>query len=144
MLKKLSFRQKLFIYLSLVFTVFTVLVLVFQYEREKDFRKSQLENTLDNITELTHKYIKKNVLTESGNFKLLDSLKSIIPGPNIRITVISPRGFVLYDSEVTNYGDMENHLHRAEVQESVAENFGANIRESVTTGNSYYYYCSVL
>ncbi len=140
MLKKLSLRKKLFIYISIVFAVFTILVLIFQYEREKDFRKKQLENTLDNITELTHKYIKSNKLTETGNFKLLDSIKMIIPKPNIRITVISPKGIVLYDSEMPNYEEMENHLHRPEVQESVAADFGANIRKSVTTGNSYYYY----
>ena len=140
MLKKLSLRKKLFIYFSIVFAAFTILVLIFQYEREKDFRKKQLENTLDNITELTHKYIKSNNLTETGNFNLLDSIKIIIPRSNIRITVISPEGIVLYDSEMSNYEEMENHLHRPEVQTSVAADFGANIRKSATTGNSYYYY----
>lgn len=140
MFKKLSLRKKLFIYISIAFAVFTIFVLIFQYEREKDFRKKQLENTLNNITELTHKYIKINKLTESGNFNLLDSIKTIIPKPNIRITVISPKGIVLYDSEMPDYEEMENHLHRPEVQTSVAADFGANIRKSATTGNSYYYY----
>ncbi|MCD4773688.1 MAG: two-component sensor histidine kinase, partial [Bacteroidales bacterium] len=140
MLNKLSLRKKLFIYFSIVFAAFTILVLVFQYEREKDFRKKQLENTLDNITELTHKYIKSNKLAETGNFNLLDSIKTIIPRLNIRITVISPEGIVLYDSEISDYEEMENHLHRSEVQASIAADFGANIRKSETTGNSYYYY----
>ncbi|MEA3504862.1 MAG: hypothetical protein U9R32_06645, partial [Bacteroidota bacterium] len=140
MLKKISLRKKLFIYVSIVFTVFAILVLVFQYDREKDFRTKQLENTLDNITELTHKYISSNGLVGTGNFKKLDSIKTIIPGSNIRITVISPKGVVLYDSEIVDFEKMQNHLSRQEVQTSVAENFGANIRKSATTGNSYYYY----
>ena len=110
MLKKLSLRKKLFIYVSVVFAVFTIFVLIFQYEREKDFRRKQLENTLNNITELTNKYIKSKKLSETGNFNLLDSLKTIIPKPNIRITVISPKGIVLYDSEMPDYEEMENHL----------------------------------
>lgn len=140
MLKKLSFRLKLFIYLSVILAVFTVLVLIFQYEREKDFKKNQLENTLDNVTVLIHKYIQRNNITETGSFRLIDSIKTIIPGPNIRITVISPEGVVMYDSEVPDYEQMENHLYRPEVQESLTVDFGANIRTSATTGNSYYYY----
>ncbi len=140
MSKKLTFRQKLFLYLSVILAVFTVLVLIFQYEREKDFRKSQLENTLDNVTEVVHRYIDRYTLSETGDFRSLDSIKMILPKPNIRITVISPEGIVLYDSEVPDYKKMENHLHRPEVQESLSANFGANIRKSATTGYSYYYY----
>jgi len=140
MFKKLILRKKLFIYFSVIFAVFTILVLIFQYEREKDFRKKQLENTFDNITEITHKFIKSNKLTDTGNFNLLDSLMTIIPRLNIRITVISPKGVVIYDSEMSDYEEMENHLHRPEVQASKSADFGTNIRKSTTTGNSYYYY----
>lgn len=140
MLKKLNFQKKLFIILSAILTVFAVLIMIFQFEREKDFRKRQLENTLDNICELTHKYIERNALSETANYRLLDSLRPIIPGPDTRITLISSEGHVLYDSEVSDFKNMENHLYRPEVLGSVAEDFGANIRESATTGNSYYYY----
>ncbi|MBE0667459.1 MAG: two-component sensor histidine kinase, partial [Bacteroidales bacterium] len=57
-----------------------------------------------------------------------------------RITVINPVGVVLYDSEVRDYANMENHLQRPEVRGSVASDFGSNIRKSSTTGSSYYYY----
>lgn len=137
---KLSFRQKLFISLSIIFTVFTLLVLLFQFNREKNYRKSQLENTLDNVTELAHNYIARYHLAENKDFGRLDSLMEIIPMPNIRVTVIGAEGTVLYDSEVPDYETMENHLARPEVRESVASDAGANIRESATTGNIYYYY----
>ncbi len=137
---KLSYRQKLFLNFSVIFAVFTILVLVFQFEREKNFRKSQLEVTLDNITELTYNYIRQNDLFLSGNFRSLDSLAAIVPGFNIRITLIAKDGEVLYDSEVPDAGSMENHLSRPEVQETQKTGIGTNIRKSNTTGSSYYYY----
>jgi two-component system, OmpR family, phosphate regulon sensor histidine kinase PhoR len=137
---KLSYRQKLFLNFSVIFAVFTILVLVFQFEREKNFRKSQLEVTLDNITELTYNYIRQSDLFVSGNFRSLDSLAAIVPGFNIRITLIAKDGEVLYDSEVPDAGSMENHLSRPEVQETQKTGIGTNIRKSNTTGSSYYYY----
>ena len=136
----MNIRQKLFISFSVIFTVFTILVLLFQYEREKKFRTGQLENTLDNITELTHHFIEENAIAETGNFRMIDSLVEILPGPDTRVTVISPGGDVMFDSEVTDFEKMENHLQRPEVRGSVAAVYGANIRESATTGSSYYYY----
>lgn len=140
MLHAFSFRQKLFVTFTIIFTAFTLMVLAFQYNREKQFRKDQLENTLDNLTEITHNYIVSHALQDSGNFRQLDSLKVLLPGPETRITVIDPRGVVLYDSEVTDYTAMENHLERPEIRSSVGSTHGSYLRESSTTGNSYYYY----
>ena len=136
----MSFRQKLFISFASIFTVFTLLVMIFQYDREKKFRTGQLENTLDNISELAHNYMLSNSIVETGSFIMMDSLMEIIPAQNIRLTVINPSGVVLYDSEVTAVTRMENHLERPEVRQSVGSGSGANIRESATTGSSYYYY----
>ncbi len=140
MLVKLNFRQRLFISFSVIFIIFTILVLVFQFQREKGFKKSQLESQLDQITVLTHNYIRSNAILEEADFGKIDSLVGILPVQNIRVTVINPEGVVLYDSEVADYKGMENHLQRPEVRGSVASESGANIRESSTTGSSYYYY----
>ena len=136
----MSFRLRLFVSFATIFAIFTLLVLVFQYEREKNFKKEQLENTLDNITEIAHNYLVVNRIAATGNYHLMDSLLKIVPAPNIRLTVINTMGVVLYDSEVEDYGSMENHLSRPEVLEAHASGSGANIRKSATTGNSYYYY----
>ncbi|MDF1575685.1 MAG: ATP-binding protein [Bacteroidales bacterium] len=136
----MSFRQRLFLSFSAIFTVFTLLVLVFQYEREKNFKKLQLESTLDNITEIAHKYLENKAITRSGQYMLMDSILEILPARNIRLTMTDRGGTVLYDSEVPDYSSMENHLSRTEFQEALESGSGGNIRKSTTTGKSYYYY----
>ena len=120
--------------------VFTALVLVFQFQREKGYRIRQLESTLDNYSELTNNYILKNKLIQKGDLYRIDSIADIFPGLNIRISIINEKGTVLYDSEVKDHISMENHLDRPELQESIKEGTGSNIRKSKTTGISYYYY----
>lgn len=136
----MSFKYRLFISFSAIFVVFTLLVMVFQYDREKKFKIAQLENTLDNITETAHRYMVSHSIAGEGRYFLMDSLMEIVPAENIRLTVISHTGDVMYDSEVADYKSMENHLDRPEVHESIDSESGSAIRESATTGNSYYYY----
>lgn len=140
MRKKLSFRQRLFLNFSLIFAVFTILVLIFQFERERSFRRSNFESTLDNLTELTHHFIVSNGIAKTGRYPTIDSLVNILPGLDIRISVIDRNGSVLYDSEVNDVFAMENHLNRPEIEAALKEGSGANIRESETTGSRYYYY----
>lgn len=139
MLKKQSFRSKLFLYLFTIFIVFTVVILVFQYDREKEFRQEQLESTLNNISELSHRYIQRKNLVQSNNWRQLDSLKGLIPQSE-RITIINTKGIVLYDSFVKDFSQMKNHIDRPEIQKSIYSDFGTHIRESETTGSPFYYY----
>lgn len=140
MLKKRLFRRKLFLYLFPVFILFTLAVMLYQYNREREFKRLQLEQTLDDITELTHRYIASVVMKNADDYQLIDSLMRIVPQQGVRITVVSSVGDVLYDSQVDTLERMENHLMRPEVQLSVSKGYGAQIRKSVTTGQSYYYY----
>lgn len=135
-----SFRRKIFFYFIAVFIIFSAAILAFQYHREKSYREKQLENTLDNIAEITNKFIQQNRLMEEGDFQKMDEIKKILPQPNIRITIINANGVVLYDSFVADYKHMENHLHRPEVQKALYSGTGANIRTSATTKQVFYYY----
>lgn len=137
---KLKYRQKLFLYLSALFIVFTILVMFLQYNREKSFKREQMEMKLDNVAELTYNYIEKKKLFDRSNYSQLDSLYYYIPTKNVRITIINKLGTVLYDSEVSDPSKMENHLHRPEINIAQKSGYGSQIRESSTTGYEYYYY----
>lgn len=135
-----SFRGKIFFYFILVFLLFTAAILTFQYQREKIYRTRQLENTLDNITEITHRFVTNNNLIEKNESFRISEIKAIIPQPHIRITLILLDGTVLYDSSVKDFASMENHLHRPEIEKAIHHNTGSNIRKSDTTQEEYYYY----
>ncbi|MBN2805397.1 MAG: hypothetical protein JXR22_01965 [Prolixibacteraceae bacterium] len=124
----------------MAFSIFTAAILLFQYDREKKYRAGQLEITLDNITTFTHHFIEQNELITRNQINKIDSIISLLPITNERLTVIDNTGVVLYDSEVENVAAMENHLQRPEVQKSLYSGIGRSIRKSDTTKQTYYYY----
>ncbi len=140
MFKIQSLRSKLFLYLFITFVLFTLVILGFQFQREKAFRKEQLENTLDNMAELTYRYIERKNIFKTEQWRQLDSIKGLIPKSE-RITIIDSIGVVLYDSDVTDFENMENHKYRPEIKRAFfSKSPGRNIRKSETTGIPYYYY----
>ncbi|TNF38943.1 MAG: two-component sensor histidine kinase [Bacteroidetes bacterium] len=135
-----SFRRKLFLYYFSIILLFTVLMLAFQYHREKAIRIDALDSRLDDMSQLVDNYIRVNALSDSGNFRLIDSIFNLIPVPDLRITVIAIDGKVLYDSSVEDWSAMENHLNRPEVGKSLFSPYGTAVRHSESTGKDYYYF----
>lgn len=135
-----SFRRKLFLYYFSIFLLFTVLMLAFQYHREKAIRISALDARLDDMSQLVDNYIRSNSLNETGNFRLIDSIFNLMPVPDLRITIIAINGSVLYDSSVDDWSSMENHLNRPEVGKSLFSPYGTAVRRSGSTGKEYYYF----
>jgi two-component system OmpR family sensor kinase/two-component system phosphate regulon sensor histidine kinase PhoR len=120
--------------------LFTAAVILFQLNREKRYKTAQLENTLENVSEVIHNYIDLYQLMNTGDFNRADTLKILIPQKNIRITIVDLKGKVLYDSFVADYSNMENHLNRPEIQKALNAETGSNIRHSETTNQEFYYH----
>ena len=137
---KRTFRKRILINYLAVFSIFSLVVLAYQYDREKHYRTAQLENTLDNISEFSHRYIEHKKIFETGDFKSLDTLKSLLPIANTRVTVLDMTGKVVYDSFVSDVEHLENHLNRPEVQKALQFGKGSSIRLSATTNQKFYYY----
>jgi len=135
-----TFRQRIFINFFVVFFIFTLVVLGYQYDREKSYRTGQLESNLDNISEVTHRYIEHKNIFKSGDFKALDTLKALLPIETTRLTIIDMNGKVVYDSFVPDVQHIENHLQRPEILQALNSGKGSSIRLSTTTNQKFYYY----
>lgn len=70
------------------------------------------------------------------------NLENISP-QEIRLTLISPDGDVLYET-ATDQQTMENHIGRLEIQEALESGVGQDIRDSQTMGYQTYYYAQRL
>lgn len=132
-----SYNRKLFIYFFIVFALFSFVVGVFQFKREKQFRIEQLEISLNTYNQMVYNYLSSN--PESLNSA--DTIVKYFPDSNLRITIINLSGTVIYDSFVGDYEEMNNHLNRPEIQEAIKRgDSGRKIRFSNSTKRDYYYY----
>ena len=136
---RLSYKKKLFLYFLFVFTIFTVIIIAVQQNREKMYKTENFRSGLNSYTEILARYIQENNLLTSGH---IDSIADILPlfPESLRITIISPEGNVLYDNDAGNKEEIGNHLNRPEISGARYKKSGSNLRTSATTGIEYYYY----
>ncbi len=138
-----SIKWKLFTNYFLLFFVFLLSILIYQNLHEKEIKVSLLENRLNGYTQLIDKYIIKEKLITPEHLSLLDSIKTLIPPSETRITIFNLQGDVLYDNLVNNYRNLENHFKRPEFQKAIQSGSGFNVRHSTTTDVEYFYYAKV-
>ncbi len=133
---KLNYRQRLFLYFSIVFTVFTIGIVIVERAREKTFKTQALEERLDVYTDVIN-----DKLTNSNKVftNQIAELQQILPN-NIRLTLVDHQGKVRFDNIVDSFSSMENHLDRLEIQKALTDKKGSEIRASETNHQEYLYY----
>lgn len=128
MRKKIS---SYFFFLAVLAIVGTVLILTAVFYRA--FQKEVLQDLQSSAKVLQGTHVfddPDNVTFDSRN-------------KNLRITMISKDGTVIYDNEA-DVADMDNHGARPEVEEAFANGYGHDIRESATLKSSSYYYAVLM
>lgn len=136
---RLSYKKKLFLYFLIVFTIFTVIIIAVQQNREKTYKTENFRAGLNTYTDILARYINENHLLEEAHTDSITKILPLLPA-NLRITVMSPQGKVLYDNNINDKEKAENHLERPEISGARYKKYGSNIRTSATTGVEYYYY----
>lgn len=69
----------------------------------------------------------------------IKSIKNLLPN-NIRITIISLNGDVLFDNSINDYDNLNNHNNRPEILEAKNEGKGSDIRLSNSDNHKYLYF----
>ena len=135
-IRLLTFSRKLFLSVITLFVAFAACFMLFQYQREKSYKTELLNTQLQNYNEQLYSY-----MADAGS---LDSLKNYIMThmiPNLRVTIITPEGKVIFDSTDKNLEDFQNHSSRKEVQDALMYGSGYAINrfsESID-GEEFFY-----
>lgn len=124
---------KLLLSYSVLFVVLMLSVLLFQYNREREFRREQLNSRLGAYNDIIY----HNLDIKDNSH--LDSILGLMPDTALRVSIISREGNVIYDTSSGNEV-VENHFHREEIQEARNGSFGSAVRKSSVNGVEYYYY----
>ena len=109
---KLNFRLRLFLYVALAFTLFTLSVFLVEQTREKKFKTEAIEEKLDAYTDIVQKTIHNQPVESYPN--LLQSLEPLFP-QNLRLSIIEPDGKVVYDNDVSGWNSLENQDRKSVV-----------------------------
>lgn len=130
---KLRYKQKLFLYFAIIFAVFVVGVLAFEYSRNKTEKTKMLTEKLSDYAKIASKYYDKDNVDELNKFA------SFLP-PNLRLTVVERNGIVRYDNVVPDVKVMSNHSERPEIEQAFKAGEGTDIRMSESTKKPFLYY----
>ena len=131
-----SFGRKLFIYVTLLFLTFAVICVLFQYLREKEYKIELLNSKLQDCNDWINRDFTE---TKEENSDLLSIPLEHFGLKDLRITVITINGDVIYDSQKP-IEKLDNHLSRKEVETALKRGKGYDVRRmSESTGVTYFY-----
>ena len=134
----LPFSKRLFLSVVLLFISFAVCFLIFQYNREKEYKSDLLNMQLQNYNNRMYDFI-----ASKGGLNT-DSLHNYVSThmiPDLRVTLITPQGKVVYDNIQPDVSSFENHRTRKEVQDALMYGSGYDIsRHSASIKGGEYFY----
>lgn len=136
---KLSYKQRLFLYVTFIFSLFTLGIIIFVQAREQKLKTESLEVRLEAYAEIIKN---TRLLHPKENIpNVTDSLLTLLPH-NIRLSLIDEDGKMLFDTNIEQLSGLDNHAQRPEIEQARKETKGTDIRLSTTTGHPYLYYAS--
>ena len=124
-----KFHLRLFWSVTSALLLISICFAVFQYIRERQYKIDLLRNKLNCYTDTIHTSLKRGL-----------PFDSLIIGSHLRISIIDFSGKVIYDSDVKNLQNVENHSQRKEVRQAMEKGSGYDVRRrSASTGEVYFY-----
>ncbi len=137
LIMKISVGKKLYLSILSVFLVFAVAFIVFQQEREKQFKIDTLNLKLQDYNSRMEEHLR---LFPDFSEEALDRYVETHYIQNIRVTLIRANGDVLYDSKLKDYSHINNHSTRPEIASALKHGAGSTVdRNSETVHGDFFY-----
>lgn len=131
---KLRYHKRLFLWLILYSLLIIVLFVGFQYSRERQFKAEELNFRLQLINDEIIDYLNETGVGEIDSLAVHSTYF-----PDLRISVISREGKVLYDNSLDSL-PASDHRSRREIADALANGDGYSLRRhSESTGGTYFY-----
>lgn len=134
---KLSIGHRLYISVTVLFLIYAVCFMVFQQNREKQYKIDTLNLKLQTYNQRMHEAL---VLQDNKSEQTLNNFVKTHAEHNIRVTLIDRRGRVFYDNIFKDYARIGNHANRTEFIQAVKTGRGQTVdRNSSTLRHDYFY-----
>lgn len=130
---RVSYPQRLFLWLLGYSLLLAGCFIVFQYNREKAFKAEEMNTRL----QLINTYILTEL--EEGQDIRNISLADFHPFEDIRVSVMRADGSVIYDNSMDSLPGT-NHLDREEIKRALKSNSGYTVRRHSRSTGQYYFY----
>lgn len=133
----MTYKSKLLINFTLLFAAFTALLVLFQYNRERLYKRELLDSRLRSYADVVAEAANQDL--EHGDSVHYHEIARVMPA-ELRLTVIDRKGRVRFESTGHAPGEMGNHQERPEVRAALDDKEGSDIRISETDRQTYFYY----
>lgn len=141
MSSRISIAQRLFISIFSLFVIFASCVLIYQYFREKEYKIGVLNTKLQDYNEQIYEVIDGDSIVDLES--VLTSYIAEHHLPELRFTVLTVDGNVIYDNQVKRYDSIPNHITRPEIRQALRERTGYDVRRvSQIVGIPFFYSAS--
>lgn len=133
----ISFSQRLFLSVLLLFLLFVICFVAYQYHREREYKIELLNTKLQDYNrQMEESFSEYGELNDSliENYLRYHFIK------DLRVTLIRDDGTVVFDSEEGDYSRIQNHKDRKEIRQALKEGSGYDIiRTSETLRSDFFY-----
>ncbi|MCH4251568.1 MAG: ATP-binding protein [Prevotella sp.] len=134
---KLSLGKKLFYSVLAIFLAFAAAFIAFQQVREKQYKIAYLNQRLQDYNGRMNEALK---YIGNHSEKSVSDYVHTHPIKDLRVTLITDKGKVIFDNVNKNYRKMGNHSNRAEVRQALAKGASTTVeRKSKTLQHDYFY-----
>lgn len=130
---RLTYPQRLFLWLLGYSVLLVGCFVIFQYKREKEFKADEMNTRLQ--------VINTYILTELHDGHNITEIKlnDFHPFEDIRVSVIAANGNIIYDNTLDSLPE-SNHLGRTEIQQALKYDSGYTVRRHSESTGDYYFY----